>query len=914
MPSNKQSMSATSFYNQSVEEAVKELKSSVLQGLTETEARSRLEQSGYNEFLKKKGKSLLAKFLAQFESVMIIILLIAAVISGVTGYLEGEGFTDALIILIIVVVNAIIGVLQEERAERSLEALEKMSAPHCKVLRNGQVRVIESRELVPGDVVVLDTGDSVPADLRLIEAVNLKIQEAALTGESVPSEKETETIEEADVPLGDRHNLAFSSTNVVYGRGKGMVISTGMNTEVGRIAAMIQSTADQQTPLQQKLNKLGKHLGIGALAICALIFFIGLWHGHDWTNWERWMEMFMISVSLAVAAIPEGLPAVSTIVLAIGVQRLAKRNAIVRTLPAVETLGSTTVICSDKTGTLTQNKMTVVKLFTDKQLIDAACEAQSLSDDQKQLIRIAVFSNDAKLAEETDRYTTTGDPTETALIDLGMKFNFNKNLLEAEHPRVAEIPFDSERKLMTTVHRLNETEYAVYTKGGMDELLECCTKIRENGKEVALTEAHKQAIRENNTLLAKNALRVLAMACKITDKKSLAASKKHGADLQKLFEQELVFVGMMGMIDPPRPEVKAAVLTCRDAGIKPVMITGDHLLTAVAIAKELNIMHENDLALTGAEVEKMTDDELRRKVHHIAVYARVSPEHKVRIVKAFQAGGDIVAMTGDGVNDAPALKLADIGAAMGVVGTDVSKEAAGIVLTDDNFSTIVSAVEEGRRIYDNIMKAIEFLLSSNIGEILVLFVAVLANWAPPLLPIHILWVNLVTDSLPALALSVDPAGRGIMKRKPTDAKKPILNRKFSILLVLQGMMIGSLSLAAFQIGIHTTPVAEDTLDVARAMCFSVLAFSQLAHVFNVRSKKRFALGNFFSNKMLLGAVALSAGLMLMVLEIPYLHDLFRISHLTTMQWVYVAILSIAPIPIVDSVKFIVKLFEQSRLK
>ncbi|MDR2843646.1 MAG: calcium-translocating P-type ATPase, PMCA-type [Candidatus Symbiothrix sp.] len=879
------------YYNQTGEAVADELRTSLSKGLTDTEAKARLATFGYNEFQKKKSKSLFAKFLMQFESFMIIILIVAAVVSGITGYIQGEGFTDALIILLIVVVNAIIGVMQEDRAERSLEALEKMAAPQCKVIRDGNVKTIESRELVPGDIVVLDTGDSIPADLRWIEAVNLKIQEATLTGESLPSEKTTTAIAYADVPLGDRNNLGFSSTNVVYGRGKGIVISTGMNTEVGKIAAMIQATPDQQTPLQHKLDVLGKYLGIGALIICVLIFAVGVLHG------VSWLSMFMIAVSLAAAAIPEGLPAVSTIVLSIGVQRLAKRNAIVRTLPSVETLGSTTVICSDKTGTLTQNKMTVVKMFTNGKAedLDEILKTATLSDDQKQLIRAAILANDAKLSEENGLYTTTGDPTETALIDWGIQFGFNKNELESEHRRVAEIPFDSERKLMTTVHQLDDNYLAVYTKGGLDELLACCTKIWENGQVRALTEEDKQLIRESNKQLAENALRVLAMACNRIE--TLPASVETWT-----LEKELVFVGMVGMIDPPRPEVRMAVLKCREAGIKPVMITGDHLITAVAIAKSLGIMHDGDLAITGTDVENKTDDELREQVHHISVYARVSPEHKVRIVKAFQSNGEVVAMTGDGVNDAPALKLADIGAAMGIVGTDVSKEAADIVLTDDNFSTIVSSVEEGRRIYDNIMKAIEFLLSSNVGEIIVLFTAVMANWATPLLPIHILWINLVTDSLPALALSVDPAASDVMKRKPINSKKPILSKSFSTLIGLQGIMIGLLSLTAFQIGLHTTPDSANALDVARAMCFAVLAFTQLSHVFNVRSHSHSAFRGFFNNKMLLGAIAVSAGLMLIVLEVPFLHDLFHIAHLTMMQWVWVVVLSIAPIPIVEIVK------------
>ncbi|MDR0413569.1 MAG: calcium-translocating P-type ATPase, PMCA-type [Dysgonamonadaceae bacterium] len=878
-------------YNQTVEEAGERFATSLSQGLTKKEAGLRLEKFGYNEFQKKKKKSLLAGFLAQFKNFMIFILIIAALISGITGYMQGEGFTDAIIILIIVIVNAVIGVLQENKAEKSLEALEKMAAPQCKVIRDGKVQVIESKELVPGDLVVLDTGDSVPADLRLTEAVNLKIQEAALTGESVPAEKSAPAISKKDIPLGDRVNMGFSSTNVAYGRGKGIVVETGMRTEVGKIAAMIQATPEQQTPLQQRLDKLGKHLGIGALIICALIFSVGVWHGNSL------QDMFMIAVSLAAAAIPEGLPAVSTIVLAVGVQRLAKRNAIVRTLPSVETLGSTNVICSDKTGTLTQNKMTVVKLYTDDRITEVGKTPAtgSLSATQEQLIRVAVFANDAKLSEENGRYTTTGDPTETALIDWGLLFGFDKNKLEAEHPRVAEIPFDSERKRMTTVHRLDPASYAVYTKGGLDELLDCCTQIQEEGKILPLTEAHKKTIRETNARLAENALRVLAMGYK---KIAILPSEIEPGTV----ENDLVFAGMTGMIDPPRPEVKPAVHKCRQAGIKPVMITGDHLITATAIARQLDILRAHELAMTGSDVEKMTDAELNGKVHQIAVYARVSPEHKVRIVKAFQACGDVVSMTGDGVNDAPALKLADIGAAMGIVGTDVSKEAADIVLTDDNFSTIVSAVEEGRRIYDNILKAIEFLLSCNVGEIIVLFVAVLANWVTPLLPIHILWINLVTDSLPALALSVDPAGKGIMNRKPVDSKKSILNKKFASLVVLQGVMIGALSLAAFRIGLHTTPPAEDATEVARAMCFAVLAFAQLIHVFNVRSHSQSSFRHFGSNKFLLGAIAVSAGLMFMVLEIPCLHDLFHISRLTDAQWIWTFVLAVAPLPIVETVK------------
>ena len=874
------------FYTMTVEEVTQHFQTSLAIGLSANEVKKRREQYGLNEFEKKKGKSLLSKFIAQFKSFMIIVLLIAAAISGVVGYLEGEGFTDAIIILAIVIINAIIGVAQEAKAEQSLEALEKMSAPQCKVVRGGQVVVIESKELVPGDVVILDTGDSIPADLRLAEAVNLKVQDAALTGESVPEEKFTEAIS-GEVPLGDRDNLGFSSSTVTYGRGTGIVIGTGMNTEVGKIAAMIQSVPDFQTPLQIKLEKLGKNLGLAALAICAVIFVVGLLYGNDW------IEMLMIAVSLAAAAIPEGLPVVSTIVLAVGVQRLAKKNAIVRTLPSVETLGSTSVICSDKTGTLTQNKMTVVRLHTDNQTIDATSHI-ILTIEQQHLIHIAVLANDAKLSEERNFYRIAGDPTETALIDIGLKYNINKNALDTTLPRKVEIPFDSERKLMTTVHLLAGGKYEVCTKGGLDELLDCCTKISIEGKISELTEAQKTQIREANTSLANQALRVLSMGYKYIDAIPSTISPE-------TLEKDLVFVGMLGMIDPPRPEVKVAVVKCREAGIKPVMITGDHKITAIAIARELGIMQDGDVALVGLDVEKMSDDELLKKVHSVAVYARVSPEHKVRIVKAFQRSGDVVAMTGDGVNDAPALKLADIGAAMGIVGTDVSKEAADIVLTDDNFSTIVTAVEEGRRIFDNILKAIQFMLSTNIGEIVVLLTAVLANWATPLLPIHILWINLVTDSLPALALSVDPADPEAMRRKPLNSKQSIMNKGFTVRVLLQGTMVGVLSLVAYLIGLQTN------VETARTMTFAVLAFAQMTHVFNVRSSYHSAFHNFFSNKHLLGAIAIVFGLMLIVLEVPALHDVFHLTTLNQAQWLWVIGLSLAPLPIVEIVKGIFRL-------
>ncbi len=881
-------MSHKPFYNLSVSEVERELSTSLQNGLSQEEARKRIEQYGYNAFEKKKKKSLIIKFLEQFKSFMIIVLLIAAAISGVIGYLHGEGFTDAIIILAIIIINAIIGVAQEAKAEQSLEALEKMTVPQCKVIRGGQAQVIESRELVPGDIVLLDTGDAIPADLRLAEAINLKVQDAALTGESVPEEKFIAAIPEDNVALGDRDNLGFSSSIVTYGRGKGIVIGTGMHTEVGKIASLIQSVPETKTPMQQKLDQLGKFLGLGALAICLLIFLVGLLNG------KPLLDMFMIAVSLAAAAIPEGLPAVSTIVLAVGVQRLVKKNAIVRTLPSVETLGSTTIICSDKTGTLTQNRMTVVKIFTNGRTQELQSGAGEVSGEWQRLIEVAALANDTKLSLEAGAHKTTGDPTETALVDLGLKYRINKNELDAQRGRVAEIPFDSERKLMTTVHQ-RDNALDVCTKGGLDELLACCSHIMLRGAVLPITAEHMEDIRQANLQMAQDALRVLAMASKTIDS---LPEKVTPATL----ESGLTFIGMVGMIDPPRPEVKPAVALCRTAGIKPVMITGDHKITATAIAMELGIMQPGEEAHTGAEVEQMSDEELGDNVHKIAVYARVSPEHKVRIVKAFQHQGEIVAMTGDGVNDAPALKLADIGCAMGITGTDVSKEAADVVLTDDNFATVVTAVEEGRRIYDNILKAIQFMLSTNIGEVVVLFIAVLANWATPLLPIHILWINLVTDSFPALALSIDPAAPDVMRRRPVDARQGIMNRNFSIRVFLQGLMIGLLSLTAFRIGM------QSSIEAAQTMTFAVLAFSQMAHVFNVRSTYRSAFTNIFSNKYLIGAILLVCLLMLTVLEIPALHTVFHLTTLTGQQWCWVVALSLLPLPIVELTKGIRRLF------
>ncbi len=883
-------MSQKSYYGLSAGEVEKQFDTNAESGLSEKEAGARREKYGHNEFQKTRRTSIMVKFLSQFKSFMIIVLIAAAGISGVIGYMHGEGFTDAIIILAIVIFNAIIGTAQEAKAEKSLDALEKLSAPHCKVIRGGQIRVIESRDLVPGDVVVLEAGDSVPADMRLTEAVNLKIEEAALTGESVPVEKDTETIAD-EVPLGDQLNMAFGSTSVTYGRGKGIVVGTGMNSEVGKIASMIQSVPNTRTPLQEKLDKLGKVLAVAALVICVVIFGVGVLYG------KELLTMFMTAVSLAVAAIPEGLPAVATIVLAVGVQRLVKKNAIVRKLPSVETLGSTQVICSDKTGTLTQNRMTVVRIYFDGKTENVEELSAENFVAYQPLVIYSILANDARISDEGDGCRTVGDPTETAMLDLGLKYGMSKNDLESDMPRVEEIPFDSERKLMTTVHRRDGQKYLVAIKGGLDELLATCDRILENGKVRRLTAEDREKINAVNMSMAEDALRVLAVGM---DEIDAVPAEVSPATLEK----NLVFVGLLGMIDPPREEVRVAVATCREAGIKPVMITGDHKITAVAIAKQLGIMQDGDGAITGVELAKMSDSDLFANIEKISVYARVAPEHKVRIVQAFQSHGKIVAMTGDGVNDAPALKLADIGVAMGITGTDVSKEAADVVLTDDNFATIVTAVEEGRRIYDNILKAIQFLLSTNTGEVLVLLVAVLLNWDTPLLPIHILWINLVTDSLPALALSVDPADPDIMQRKPIDSRKGIMTGGFATRVILQGIMIGGLSLVANRIGIQYSP------EVAHTMTFAVLAFSQITLVMGIRSPRYSAFRGMFNNGWLWGALLVVSALMWIVLEIPALKTIFHVANLDWLQWGWVLGLSAAPIVITETVKLLAKLFRK----
>ena len=900
-------MEEHNWFNKDVSEVEKELQTDINKGLSNEQVKEKTEKYGLNELQAAKKKTLLQRFLDQFKDFSIIVLIIAAIVSGAVGIAQGEGITDTIIILIVVIVNAVIGVAQESKAEKSLEALQKLSDHASKVIRNGSMSVIPAKELVPGDIVVLDTGDYIPADLRIIEAVNLKSQESSLTGESVPVEKSVEKLDDKEIGIGDRVNMLFSSSLVTYGRGKGIVVETGMTTEVGKIAGMINSAEKQETPLQQKLNKLGKTLGIVALSICVLIFIIGLIQG------KEPISMFMTAVSLAVAAIPEGLAAVSTIVLAIGVQKMVKKNAIVKRLPAVETLGSATVICSDKTGTLTQNKMTVEKIFWNNQLKDMS-EVQKIENKDKELTELIyanMLCNDTKIAENGD---LAGDPTETALIDMAFKLDFKQDVIE-KLKRVEEVPFDSDRKLMTTVNQV-DNKYVVYTKGGIDELLNRCRDYEINGEKKTDLAEYTKTIRSQNETMAKEALRVLGCAYKEIDH---IPSKEEMKDI----ENNLTFIGMVGMIDPPREEAKKAVEKCKTAGIKTVMITGDHKITATAIAKKLGILENEDEAITGLELEKMSDEELEKNVRHYSVYARVSPEHKVRIVKAWQKNGEIVAMTGDGVNDSPALKTSDIGCAMGIVGTDVAKEAADVILTDDNFATIVSAVEEGRRIYDNILKVIQFLLSSNVGEIVVLLVATLmtpliSNWfgiadvnhLEILLPIHILWINLVTDSLPALALAFDPANKGIMNRKPLKPSKGVFTKGMVWRVIYQGVMIGGLTLAAFLIGLGTTTepidgltLEESKIEVGQTMAFVTLAFSELVHVFNVRNNKESLFKTkVFNNSKLIWAILGSAALMLVILLVPALRNVFSIPVLPTQNVLELVGLVIAPLIIVELFK------------
>lgn len=868
-------------------EAAEALNTSIDKGLSAQEAQSRFEQYGPNELVGEQKRGIWQMLFDQFKDFMIIVLFVAALVSAVLGE-----WIDSLVIVTVVVLNAILGVVQESRAEQALAALKKMAAPNAKVIRDGKMQIIPAAQLVRGDVVVLEFGDFVPADMRLIEAVNLKIEESSLTGESVPVEKNTKTLENDNASIGDRVNMAYMTSAVTYGRGKGIVVATGMDTEVGKVAQMIEQE-DVQTPLQKRLEQLGKELAVAAVGICIAIFVIGIIYGRPW------LDMFMTAVSLAVAAIPEGLPAIVTIVLAIGVQRMARRNAIIRRLPAVETLGAATVICSDKTGTLTQNRMTVQQIYIAGSTYDLNSD---LPMDSKKaplslMLKVSLLCNDAN--EDIDKGGAIGDPTETALLELGIKLGLHKAELEAGMPRVDEVPFDSERKLMTTVHAC-EGRYFVLTKGALDELLKRCSMIHDDSGIRKITQTDIKTITAANEKMAAQALRVLGMAYK-------EIGSLDYTDKQRELESELIFLGMVGMIDPPRPEAKEAVQVCRMAGIKPVMITGDHKLTAVAIAKELGILTNPDEAISGAELDEMSDEEMQQKVQQYSVYARVSPEHKVKIVKAWQQRGDIVAMTGDGVNDAPALKRADIGAAMGKAGTDVAKGAADMVLTDDNFATVVAAVEEGRIIYSNIIKSIHFLLSCNIGEIFALFIATILNWFQPLMPVHILWINLVTDSLPAIALSLERGERDIMQRPPRDPKENIMSWPMLINVLWQGAVISIAALVAFRIGSLVDHATGMT------MAFLVLGLSQLMHSINMRSREKSILSMKWSdNPLMIPMLSLSALMQLIVVLFPFIRGIFKLTSLDAMHWFYTIVLALLPIAAVELWKLMIRFMNSTK--
>ncbi len=877
----------TLFHTGSEQEVLECLRSTD-DGITDEEAFERSQIYGKNELDEGKGKTLLGMFLEQFKNVMVIILLIAAVISGFM-----QELTDTIIILIVVVINAVLGVMQESKAEKALAALKKMSSPHVMVKRNGNVKQVNTGDIVPGDIVLLEAGDYVPADMRLLKCASLKIEEAALTGESVPAEKITAKIDKEDIVIGDRRNMAYSGSSVTYGRGEGVVTAVGMSTEVGKIAGHLSNSESQETPLQKKLAEMSKYLTIGIIAISVVIFLAGVLQGRNY------FEMFLTAVSLAVAAIPEGLPAVITIVLAMGVQKMAKRNSIVRKLSAVETLGSTEIICSDKTGTLTQNKMTVKEVYLDGR-VESAGDFNAENRSSVILAHALLLCNDSKAVRNAGGTADfTGDPTETALACFASLKGFQKDIIDKIAPRVNEIPFDSERKLMSTINRVNGV-YRVITKGAPDVLLERCDRILTDGEAKPLTEKQRDSIAGANRTMAGKALRVLAVAFKDIGVIPESITSRST-------ENDMVFVGLVGMIDPPRPEVREAVRICSEAGIRPIMITGDHRDTAAAIAKELGIIRSEDEVITGSELNKMSDDEFESLVAEFSVYARVSPEHKVRIVNAWKKKGRIVAMTGDGVNDAPAIKAADIGIGMGITGTDVAKGVSNMVLADDNFATIVVAVEEGRKIYSNIRKAIQFLLSSNLGEVVTLFAATMLNWTI-LFPIHILWVNLVTDTLPALALGLEKGEKDAMKQKPRRAKSSFFSDGIGFSIIYQGIFKGMLTLSAYFIGLKL--YSEET---AITMAFVTLGLIQLTHSLNVRSntKSLFKLG-LFSNMYLIGAIAISSILQIIVIIVPFLNEIFKVRQLNFEQWGIVLAASLSIIPIVELAKAVHSLRAKGR--
>lgn len=868
------------WWQMETKEAARRLETDEKQGLTSQMAAERLVQKGRNELAETDGKkSLFWRFLAQFDDFMILLLLGAAVVSVVISRLSGENdVLDAVMILGIVVLNAALGLFQESKAEKALEALKKMAAPHARVIRDGIVREIPAAEVVPGDLLLLETGDAVCADGRVVESRSLKTEESALTGEALPVEKTSVGGLPEETATGDRKNMVLAGGYVVYGKGKVLVTATGMDTEMGRIAAMLSHTSDSMTPLQKKLEQTGKQLGIGALAICALIFCMGI------LQEKPPFSMFMTAVSLAVAAIPEGLPAIVTIVLAMGTSRMSEKHTIVRRLSAVETLGGAQVICSDKTGTLTQNRMQVTT-WTDYSHREPKNE-----DLRETVANLFALCNDCNVSDGN----LQGEPTEKALGEYAQSMGIDFAALRRDMPRVGEIPFSSARKRMTTLHKTEDGWISV-TKGAPDILLEKCAFCMEGSGQVPFDNRRKSMARMVNGEMAAQALRVVAVAFRQWSEKPPLT--------EEALERNLVFAGMAGMVDPPRPEVKEAVHLCRQAGIRPVMITGDHVLTAEAIGRELGIYQKGDCAVTGAELDKMSDKELETAAETCTVFARVAPEHKVRIVQAFQKRGNVVAMTGDGVNDAPALKTADIGCAMGKSGTEVAKGASDLILTDDNFATIVEAVREGRGIYDNIRKAVHFLLSSNIGEILTIFVAMLLGWAAPLLPIQLLWVNLVTDSLPAIALGMEPAEENIMERPPRKNTGSLFGDGLGGRILLEGVMIGVLALLAFGIG-HVYFDQENGYAVGRTMAFAVLSLSQLVHAFNMRGEGSLGKLPFCSNKWLLMAFVVGATLQCVVIMMPPLAGIFQVVPLNGEQWLLTVALALAPLPLVELEKAI----------
>lgn len=831
-------------------------------GLTTEEAAKRLKELGPNELAEEDRESILVTFLKNFKDVMILVLIAAAIFSFVL-----HEYIDGIIILVIVVINAAISTFQARKAQNAIDSLRQMSSPDSIVIRDGHKRIVSSRELVPGDVVLLETGNIIPADGRLISSTNLQVEESALTGESMPVEKDETFVTEENIPIGDRKNMVFSSTIVTYGRGMFLVTNTGMDSEIGKIAFMILQEESRVTPLQRRLDKVGKILAGLVLVIAGGIFALGMLQGNPLS------DMLMTAISIAVAAIPEGLPAVVTIVLALGVQRLSKKRAVIRHLPAVETLGSASVICTDKTGTLTQNKMQVKKAFL-------------LGDDQTTLIKGFALNNDAEYDQEEDRYM--GDPTETALVQFADSLDYKKNDLVNEYPRIDEIPFDSSRKMMTTLHQ-NGDSFIQYTKGSTEEILNRSSRILVDGEVRPITTEDRHLIQERTEAYANEALRILSLAYNQSDDR---------ADLLK--EEDLIFVGLLGMNDPPRDTTAESIRLAKMAGITPVMITGDHLVTAMAIAKEVGIYDESNRAITGRELEAMNDDALNESIEDIRVYARVAPEHKVRIVEAWQNKGHIVAMTGDGVNDAPALKNADIGVAMGVVGTDVSRNAADLVLMDDNFSTIVTAVEEGRGIYDNIKRTIRFLLSCNLGEVVLILLGLITRLGIPLLPVQILWVNLVTDSLPALALGVETLEKNAMNRPPRDPNEGILTGSGYLLTAMEGIMLGATAFGAYYYGLGFSP------EIGRTMAFATIAIAQLIHAINMRSINSIFSKNLFSNKAFVVAFLVSLGLQIVVITVPQLATIFKVVPLSVDHWIVVAGLSFIPMIFTEIRKIFIK--------